>query len=209
MDWKDELFEERNLWRVWRRSPGLASNTFNLWVALLAFLAVLAYVILHAHFFNRNVDASIEHLNSVSELGLGFSSAMLGFLIAGFAIFASISKPRLFVDLAKLPSGRDDLSWLKFVFFSFMNVFIHFLLFIALCAAVQLLVRSGAPEMVKGRQMTSFWLALSHIGLVALGTWFIILLLKLKSFVWNVYQTMLLTIAHEGQRLEEEREGEK
>jgi hypothetical protein len=37
----------------------------------------------------------------------------------------------------------------------------------------------------------------AHVLLVCLATWFVILLVKLKPFIWNVYQTVLLSIAHE------------
>ena len=39
---------------------------------------------------------------------------------------------------------------------------------------------------------------------VGIGTWFTVLVLKLKSFIWSVYQAMLLTIAYEGKKLEDE-----
>ena len=141
MDWKDNLFTEENLWTIYRQSPGVARRPFNLLIAILSFLFLLAFVIWDRYVFAPSIDAInyVETIRSWASLGINFSSTILGFLLAGFTVFATITNPRLFVALAKADHNDFPYSELKFAFFSFLNVFVNYLSFLSLVLVIELL----------------------------------------------------------------------
>lgn len=69
-------------------------------------------------------------------MGFSFSINTLGFLIAGFTIFATISKPRMMLAMMGHTNKETGLPTLKYNFFAFMQVFIAYIVF----ALVYLLV---------------------------------------------------------------------
>jgi hypothetical protein len=147
-------------------------------------------------------------IREVADAGFAFTTAILGFLIAGFAIFASITKPGVFILLAKLDHKKEGISRLQFIFFNFLLVFIHFLTFLGLCLMVKVTLYSGGPLSGALR-----WVAESRQLVIVIGAslmfaimtaWLIFLLMLLKSFIWNLYQAVLVTILTEAELTEQE-----
>ena len=62
-----------------------------------------------------------------AQQGFLLAVGILGFLIAGFSIFASITRADLFIALANIPYEETEINSLQFVFFNFINVFIVYL----------------------------------------------------------------------------------
>ncbi|WP_420347213.1 hypothetical protein [Pelagibius sp.] len=203
MDWKSDLFDEKSLWAVFWRSPGFKDARFNMWVTIVAFALLIGFV-----FWDRSQDGTstassfnyTDTIRSWASLGFGFAVTILGFLLAGFTIFATITKPELFVALAKETHPRSGLSLLKYAFFTFLNVFSHYLSFLALTLVILLLGDRGGPLSAVGNCLASQFPEILHAikqGLfVLIGGWFAVLVLKLKSIIWNIYQIVLLSIAH-------------
>lgn len=155
----------------------------------------------------------IVGIREVADAGFAFTTAILGFLIAGFAVFASITKPAVFILLAKLDHKKEGISRLQFIFFNFLLVFIHFLTFLALCLIVKVTLYSGGPLSGALR-----WVAENRQIMIVIGAsfmfavmtaWLVFLLMLLKSFIWNLYQAVLVTILTEAELTEwEQRHGE-
>jgi hypothetical protein len=173
----------------------------------LCFVVFVVAAFIHWIQWNGSPGPIISSLNAWATLGFAFSSGMLGFLVAGFAIFATISKPDLFVRLAQISYPDSALTALKYVFFSFVNVFVHYLSFLTLCVAVNVSFWAEWPGSSLGRALAEvapeLFGIVAHVLLVWLATWLIVLLVKLKSFIWNVYQAVLLSIAHQAEKQEQ------
>ncbi|MGB0747112.1 MAG: hypothetical protein ACPGO3_00055 [Magnetospiraceae bacterium] len=211
-DWKDALFREDTLWAVYCQSPGLKGRSFNWYTAIGTFVLLAGFVVLDQCFFAQATPV-IDYaaiVRSWASIGFGFSSAILGFLLAGFTVFATITKPRLFVVLAQAENELSGLSELKHVFFSFLNVFSHYLSFLTLTLLINMVGDKGGIASKIASLVTPYVPALDEsipvILFVVVGTWMIILVLKLKSFLWSVYQAVLLSVAHEAQRIGDEEE---
>ena len=206
MTWIEDLLEEKNLWRIFLRSPRFWKTRFNAVVIAITFLALAAFACLHwvvppwAGFLTR--FSLHDALLAWSNVGFTYTATMLAFLLAGFTVFSTITKPALFAELAQVQHPNSSLTELKFIFFVFMNVFIHYLAFMILCAVILLFGTPNGPLVLLGSLLKKFSVGtfdiLQHTFFVLFGTWFIALLLKLKSFVYSLYSMILVVIVNEG-----------
>ena len=163
-------------------------------------LAQLVAYLLPNHVYD--IDHTADFVHSVSDVSLVFSLSVLGFLIAGFSIFASITKVDLFITLASIPYKRNEtetgLNRLQFIFFNFMNVFSVYFILLAMALFVRLGYSEGSPLSIFGSFLASEYPnACMVVNIIASSVFLIILteaLLRLKSFIWNLYQSVLLVI---------------
>lgn len=211
--WKDEIFAQKSLWEVFRTSraalPRPKINSYIFWISVAIVAAFLVFLVVDGgrNFTDRD---AVTFLRFVAGQGTSLSVGILGFLVAGFAIFASVTRAELFITLAKIPYKRDGektgINRLQFVFFNFINVFTVYMSLLALCLVIVVLFSDRSPLLV----LASNVLAPNPVApILAVGSLTGILLLalitailKLKSFVWNLYQTVLVTIATEAELAE-------
>ena len=126
MDWKKRLTAEKSLFQVYWKARRVASSRWNTSFSWIVFFLLTAGLSANAIYGKPTVSlmALVSGIREVSEIGFTFTTAILGFLIAGFAIFSSITKPEVFVLLAKLDHPKFGISQLQFMFFNFLLVFI-------------------------------------------------------------------------------------
>jgi hypothetical protein len=210
MDWKDRLVSEKSLLAVYRKARKVASAPLNARLAWGVFVTMALALAANARFGMPVAPYAslIVGIRGVADAGFAFTTAILGFLIAGFAIFASITKPGVFILLAKLDHKKEGISRLQFIFFNFLLVFIHFLAFLGLCLIVKIALHSGGPLSGALR-----WVAESRQIAIVIGAslmfagmtaWLVFLLMLLKSFIWNLYQAVLVTILTEAELMEQD-----
>jgi len=204
MDWQKELFKEKNLGDVYKSARQFSFSSKDNWM-LIVFLIFLFVIVVTWWFFHETTNPSASIMRTtraMADAGVAFSTSILGFLIAGFAIFSSVTKPDLFIALANIPYKKNsDISRLKYVFFNFLIVFIHYLGFMALCLFTDIFLSEGMPLTKLIGQLTAENLTVRYLiasaGLIVVGVWFASILLLLKGFIWNLYQSVLLAIATE------------
>jgi hypothetical protein len=187
----------KSLCGVWIKSFGFSLSPFN--------VIVLAVVVLILSLYVRAYSISTTELaNSVrlwADLGMNFSLSVLGFLIAGFTIFATITKPALFIRMAQKTCDDFKINYFHYIFFTFLRVFAEFLAFYGLCLAIKML---AAPSGI----LSSFVMridsdafdpkrTLACVGLIGVGTFFVYVLLETKSFIWNIYTVLIMSIRWE------------
>ena len=198
---EDLLNGEESLYRIWRRSRRLVPGWFDLFVIALAVIVLTAFVLLT----KEPVSPMADRLRSWADTGSNFAISILGFLIAGFTIFATITKPELFVKLATTPFPKYRTDYLKYSFYAFMQVFIHFMMFLGLCFSVKLLGSANGPISVLVSATISplhlsadapaiAKLALVKAGTVLVGSYLVYCLLLLKSFLFNTYTVTVLSV---------------
>lgn len=189
---------EKSLWQIFWRSCRIAPNKFNLCVSI-GSLVLLSFYAWKTH---ESVTALADRVRSWTDLGLGFAPSILGFLIAGFTVFATLTKPELFIAMAKHPKKGLGMSTLKYNFYTFMGVFIHFLTFFGICLAIKLLAGQNGPISVflglfTGRFASVIPLIkriVAGLGIIGLGTYFAFVTLLLKSFVYDIYHVTMTSI---------------
>ena len=206
MSWKEELFDEKNLWQVYVRARRLTGSKFNHWATRLGTLLILVTISYGMYFSEPRLITPTDIIAWVREwssTGISFATSTLGFLIAGFSIFASVTNKKLFIALAHLDYKDTGVSRLKFIFFNFIVVFLHYLSFLGLCLFVKLFFGPSGPLSLIVQDAIGGCLRLEEtlvlISALIIGTWFIAIVLMLKSFIWNLYQAVLLAIATEAE----------
>lgn len=205
MSWQDRLFEDKTLLQVFRKSQKLPSKRINFAVPLLTFLAVCVFSY-SGHVTGFDLLGRSEVINTVrliSETGVAYTSAILGFLIAGFSIFASITKPEIFVVLAQMQYKETNVTRLEFVFYNFILVFIHYIVFLSVCLFLVFGFSDGALFATATKAVVSAGYpvvdTVGPIVLSILSAWFAYMLILLKAFIWNLYQSVLLSLAAEAE----------
>lgn len=193
-----DLFDEKNLWSIYKQCVlKLPRSTFN----SIATTLVFVFLCIDCLFFD-NFSGKLEFVRSLSDSGLGFGSTILGFLIAGFTIFATLTKPEVFMRLYETQNKEIGLSFLKIAFFSFVEAFIVFIAFMVLCLLLKTFGAKGGLvssfcEYVKLSHQFSYSIskvAILNVGYVILSTLAFYSLMALKSFVYNIYHTVILSL---------------
>jgi hypothetical protein len=124
-DQKKELTKEKNLWQIYLLSRQIPSSKFN----RISLILGMVLMVIHVSTTNQETHEMAERVLKWSELGFGFALSTLGFLIAGFTVFATLSKPSLLLEMACQQHDESKLSYLKYNIFIFFRVFIYYLVF--------------------------------------------------------------------------------
>lgn len=193
-----ELFEEKSLFDVYRKSASYSQNSFDMTIEIVSgvtLIAISLYVALfHREFFRFSVSAINDWLN----LGFTYSVTILGFLVAGFTIFSTMTRTEIFIALAACKHKTIDTSQLKFVFYSFLRVFILHIALLFLCVIVTMLRDTSRIYLgVLSRSSDATLIKEIFVTLLVPVTGYLIIssLLHLKTFVWNLYQSIIIAVA--------------
>ena len=173
-----------------RRIP---TNKFN----LLCTLALLALVIFQFCILKEPAVDKLKDVRDLSTFGMTTAVTVLGFLIAGFTIFATISQPEMLVAMSRIVEKKSGLSYLKFNFFIFIRVFIYYLAYSLFCLSVLTFgVKGGlVHELIKLSPISQSireWLL--GFAYVVLNVGLFFLLFQLKSFIFNVHHCVMTAI---------------
>ncbi len=186
------LMDEKSLWDIYKKSRRIPFNRFNLWSSLLVFVLVgLQYC-----FIGEGLPQKLEIVRGFASSALGIVVSVLGFLIAGFTIFATISQPDMLVAMSR-HRAESGLSYLKHNFFMFIRVFVYYLTYTVLCLLVVVFaVKGGVLHRVVSlspihREIYEWFVGAAYVLLYG---GFFFLLMQLKSFIFNVYHSVMTAI---------------
>jgi phosphoglycerol transferase MdoB-like AlkP superfamily enzyme len=200
----EALLKEKSLWAVYRLAWKLKLPWGALAPSILLTITLMTFSVL-------TIENSINLTNQarqVIDLGITLTSTILGFLIAGFTIFASLTNPKLFVAMANIQDEESTLSWLKKTFVIFMHVFIHYTSFLVVVVLIKILtfpqgvVSSLLSNMPNGLFISKGWIA--AFGFSILSGWLFYLLLLLGRFIFNTYHACMLSISVTNENLIDE-----
>jgi hypothetical protein len=196
------LFAERNLWQLYRQSSPFYRNAFNRWAVIIVGVILMAFAITDflglAQTSTNRLDFSAL-FSMWAQTGLSYGATILGFLLAGFAVLFAVLRPHTVVALRQITRPGERLHELKLIFVTFVDVFVHYTAFLFCCVLYLIAGGNNGPFDLMGRYLAivSPWIrpAIMHAAFVIWGLWFLVLVLKLKSFIYNLYQTLLLGMA--------------
>jgi hypothetical protein len=194
-----DLLLEKSLWDIYKEClRRLPPSEFNLKLTIVVCFALISDC---AYFPEKYLDRLVL-VRSLAELGLGFGSTILGFLIAGFTIFATLSKPEMFLRMHETEHPRAKISYFKVNFFAFVEVFVIYIVFLIACLLLKLfgekggllssLVQQSRLNPWQGYIISDTWAV--NIAFVLLAGLAFYSLLALKSFVYNTYHTVVTAI---------------
>ena len=195
----EDLLDEKNLWQIYKKCiKNLSRSRFNMLFVCLSVACLIGDTIFAPDSFNSRLIL----IRSLADSGLGFGSTILGFLIAGFTIFATLTKPNLFVHMYSTIDPSSGLNYLKRNFFAFVETFVVYLSFLLICLIVKLvsieggvvanLVNYSVSNGIFGYVISKKWII--NFTYFLFGGISIYTILSLKSFVYNTYHTVITSI---------------
>jgi preprotein translocase subunit SecY len=198
------LTREKTLFSLYALSFKFPGSWFNRVLTLAALLL--------AGLWSWHLRASPERLfaqfRRVVELDFAFATSILGFLVAGFTVFVTITKVDIFVEMAGREYEATGESYLKYNLNAFMLAFVHYVAFVFVCLSVQLFGQSGGPAAYLLEVATSISPQFTPVarGSVAgalftlMCAWSVYVVLLLKSFIYNTYQVLTTVVRWEMER---------
>ena len=188
------LTEEKSLSQIAWRCRVLPWNWFNVTVTSATAIGTVVYAACSAR--PHSLFADWDRL--IASNGFSLGTQVLGFLIAGFTIFATLTKPSLFRRMAVKVHKQTGLTYLKYNFYAFVQVFIHYIVFTMINLLVIVLGTAKGPmSEVLDRVSTntdgikSFT---TRCVFCLMLTWFVYALVLLKSFIFNIYHVVMTAI---------------
>lgn len=185
-----DLTSEKSLWDVYKLSRRILPNKFQ--VSIVVTVTVL--LALNSFILTDDNSVVLNDVRKWAEMGFNFSITTLGFLIAGFTIFATLSKPKMMLAMMDHINKETGLPTLKYNFFAFMKVFIAYILFSFLFLTIVLFGQKGGVlgnviDLLPHSSCIKLILIKTFYAIV--GGSFVYLLLLLKSFVFNIYAIVM------------------
>lgn len=188
-----DLMKEKKLWDIYIASRRIPPSRFNSVTTLLVFILLCV----NSWFTTQPISETIDVIRELASNGLAISLSTLGFLLAGFTIFATVSQPSLSLRMSEISHPDSGLSYLKHNYFIFMRVFIYYLTFSVFCLFIVMFGHAGGlvPLLVSYapyEESVKFFIA--KIAYVLLFTGYYFLIMQLKSFVFNIYHAVMTSL---------------
>lgn len=189
----ENLTKEKSLWQIYRSSRVIPISRFNFWSTLSVFLLLYADI----YFGSRSTHAILSTVRHYAESGLGITISVLGFLIAGYTIFATITDIELSKTMATKIDPKTGLDFFKLNHFNFLRTFIYCF---ALCMLCFCIVAFGQPNgliataLNRMQNGTCFKYTLAAMAYCTLFAGYYLLLVQLKTFLFNIYHAVATSI---------------
>ncbi|RZK03378.1 MAG: hypothetical protein EOO76_02995 [Novosphingobium sp.] len=201
-DWQNKLLASGSfisLYRIARSHVAVRSTTIS--VAVIFLISALPMVFdLSGPWLPLDVKAMAVGIRTVTTLGVAFATSILGFLVSGFALFFAITRSDVLILLARVKYHKSskEISHLQFILYSFMYVFLHYLTYLGVTLAISTLLSPGSVLVGSAAYFSeTFPNEFRFFAAVLFSlsfSWLILVILLLKTFIWNLYQTVLIAI---------------
>ena len=193
IDWRADLQKEKSFQEVFRTSRALPKSDFNRFLYSVAGLVGFAAI---AHWsYDGDVAQSAVAALTVIDMGFNLCVPILGFLIAGFAIITTIANSRVMVRLAQTEQPDAKMSSFKNMIFNFLSVFYIYIATISVCIVAKILslVHFVDPaRILVGRSADIVLSMVNSITCATVGFLVVLCVVRLKSFIWNIYQGFII-----------------
>ncbi|MEM6839759.1 MAG: hypothetical protein AAF609_23345 [Cyanobacteria bacterium P01_C01_bin.120] len=193
-----DITREKNIWQLLKSSSVLPKSKFNL-IATASFFSITVLYVIFSH---ESVIVLKQNSLNWAERGFSFSTGILGFLVAGLAIFTAVNDVRIFTSMSRV-RHRSGLSYLKYNFLSLMYVFILYLGLAFTCFTFQVFGEDGgigsaliafAESVFSGFDALIAKSVIIRCSIVILYTLFFYCLMLLKTFIFDIYHLMMTNI---------------
>ncbi|KZB54924.1 hypothetical protein [Thalassospira xiamenensis] len=195
-DWRDDLLEEEVILDAYLKSEGIWSSRFNvcfvLFSVLISFCVYMWMFHSNEDYFDSNekIISFIDSVSSLSGAMVAYFVTILGFFITGFSIFATVTDKEVFVVLGGHYRKDSKISSLKRMFFNFINFFIVHLVLMFL-SMVFMVFSSLKPAVdIFGES----YVKICSVYYCLVPLFISLSIVKIKSFLWNIYDSMRLGI---------------
>lgn len=193
------LHNEKSMWDLYKLSFKFPSSKFNALAFLIAFFSLIFY----CYHINPTISDLSKNIRTTLAFGASLAPAVIGFLVAGFTIFVTVTKVELFNFMAIMKYKETNESYLKYNMSAFMLSFIHYCAFIFTCAILTIFAQPNGPLVLLTKYFfnliptcfgLNFYEDFLKIFFSIFGAWCIYLIMLLKTFVFNIYQVLCTTV---------------
>lgn len=199
-DWKNEAIKEKGFGAIILSSLGTVGSKVD--VALFALMLVsgtVGVVVARIEFDQLALPwLTATIVQQWANFAATFAATILGFLISGFSVFATVTRPSVFHLLAQFRQQDRKISEFKFVFYNFLYIFAHYIVYLSICMVAVFAFTRESPVWFAGHFIWQHTPILVDILTATLGvlivSYSILSLLLLRSFLWNLYQGLLFAI---------------
>lgn len=188
-----ELTREKKLWDIYLASRRIPFSRFN----FISTLVVFILLVLNAAFSRETLPDTINLVREMASTGFAISLSTLGFLLAGFTIFATVSQPSLSLSMATVTNKKSGLSYLKHNYFIFLRVFIYYVAFSVFSLSIIIFGHSGgliASIINLSPNPDPLRFFITKAAYVLLFTGYYFLIMQLKSFIFNIYSSVMTSL---------------
>jgi hypothetical protein len=185
-----DLTSEKDLWSVFLLSRKVRPSRLSLWVTLL----VASALFIAAFRFSVPTDTILRDTRKWAEVGLSYAITTLGFLVAGYTIFATVADPKMMLAMMEHTDSETGLPTLKVNHIKFMKVLIDYIIWIFVYILVVLfcqpegLVSHLVFTLPNGSCVRDM---LSRFAYVTIGASIAYLLMMLQAYVFNIYAIVM------------------
>lgn len=187
----NELSREKDFWALVRLVLNIKFNVENLLIPLIAFAVVLCLNMLSV---GKSQPISSEVVASMAKDLVGWYYTILGFLIAGYTVFASVTSVDLSAQLAKKKNPETGLSWLKYIHAMFFKTILIFFFSSMYSLFLVLLLRKFAGYEFVVNGFGQFKIVALSIADALDVAFFVLSMMMLKSFLFNIYSSVMIAV---------------
>lgn len=198
-----DITREKTLLALYLLGRKFPHSKFNRRVTLL----IAALLALYCYLQWDNTAIILAALRKTADAGLSFSTSILGFLIAGFTVFVTVTRLDIFVAMAKIEHESSGESYLKYNLVQFMLVFSHYIAYLFVCiffflfaqpeGLLSVLVTKALAVLDCPWKLTALYKFPIATIFTFFGAWTMYLALLLKSFIYNTFQVITTTVRWE------------
>ena len=191
--WKDDVYKEKSLYDVYRASRVIEPSRFNVSCMRVCYVLCGLYVLMNVVTGADNGEI-IAALSRISASLITITTAVLGFLIAGFSIFISSTPNRTLIMLLNTRYKSTEISYFKQIMFNFLNVFSVYLCVLVIALGVNTSTPLGWSPLLPLGFPPKLTIAFnsSVLGVLVISSAYAVL--RLKSFIWTMYQGLIVNM---------------
>lgn len=181
-----DLTRERSLWSVFLSTLRIRRGKLSVWILVIA----IALLSVNAFAFSIPTSIIIQDLRRWSEIGLNFSVTTLGFLVAGYTIFATLSNPAMMAALLDYKDSETGFSKLKANHLKLIKPIIEFIILASFYMFVLILAQPYGLFSNLAKEFNYIGACVyvaSRITYIISGASLAYLIGILQSFVFNIY----------------------
>lgn len=187
-----EITSETSFWGLLRLVCKIPFNFENLAIPLLFFVFYSLGGIIQV---NKTISITVSSVVDSAKDIVGWNYTILGFLIAGYTIFSTITSLDLSVALSQKKHPQSGISHLKHIHAIFFKTIIIF--FISGSFTLLVVFLSKNPIIIFSfREIFSSYTRKIIIALIDATNMalFIFSLMMLKSFLFNIYSSVMMSV---------------
>ena len=185
----EQHITEKSLLEIWSKTiPKIPKNRFNTWASL----SGVSFGIMP--FIFGPIAGFVGLLQPYTDLLSQIYASLLGFIIAGYAIFTSVGNPKFLVELWKHTEKRSGLPLLKLHLLVFVRLFIVVFAALIFSMAHSTLSRLWPTVMGEIQISTKIRTFGQAFSMGVLGWTLTATAIQLKTLIFNLYDLTLMQV---------------